>query len=67
MADIIDIEILPDGSIKVTTDKISAGNHRNADELVKLMASLMGGEVTTEEATKKRSHTHHVSEDRLKQ
>ena len=63
--DNINIEILADGSIKVTSDKISAGNHRNADELLKLMGSLMGGEVVEEK--QRHSHVEQVVERRLKQ
>ena len=41
--DEIEIEILPDGTLKITTDKISQANHRNADELMEFLAQKMGG------------------------
>ena len=43
--DDIKITIRDDGSLAVTTDQISAPNHRNADELLQLLQTLMGGDV----------------------
>ena len=54
--DIINIEVLDDGTLKVTTDQISGANHRNADELLKLVDQLMGGE--TQKARRKETHSH---------
>ena len=42
--DRIKIEILEDGTIKVTTDPISGPNHVNAEGFLRQMASLAGGE-----------------------
>lgn len=59
--DTIEIEILEDGRVKVTTDKISVGNHRNADELLQLIETLMAGKV--ESIKRKQGHGHvHVHE-----
>lgn len=52
--DEINIEILPDGLIKTTTDKIGQANHSNAESFLREMARLAGG-VT---ATKKNPHAH---------
>ena len=48
MSDTMTVEILEDGSIKVTSGQISGGNHRSADELLEVMGELMGGEVDEE-------------------
>ncbi len=47
-ADVMTVEILEDGSIKITTGSVSGGNHRSADELLEVMGELMGGKVTEE-------------------
>lgn len=39
------IEILPDGTIKSTTDPISGANHANAEGFLREMARLAGGTV----------------------
>ena len=59
MPDTMSIEILSDGTIKVTTDPISAANHANADAFLKCIAQLAGGEVTRE----KRPDRHHAHQD----
>jgi hypothetical protein len=51
--DLMQIEVLPDGAIKVTTDFVSAPNHVNAEGLLKLMSRLMGGETAI---TRRRDH-----------
>lgn len=51
--DTITITILPDGTIKVSTDEISPDNHLSADRFVREMARLAGGETTIEQ-----KHTH---------
>ena len=40
------IEILKDGTIKTTTDAVSAANHDDAEEFLKAMATLAGGKTT---------------------
>lgn len=44
MPDQLNIEILDDGTVVVSSDQISAGNHRGAEELLKVLETLMGGE-----------------------
>lgn len=46
--DLIEIEILENGTAKITTPSISDANHAVADELVKKLKTLLGGEVTVE-------------------
>lgn len=55
--DTIEIEILPDGTIKVLTDGISQPNHLSADRFLAEMAKLTGGEVKIEKRTG-HAHTH---------
>jgi hypothetical protein len=54
--DELEIEILPDGTIKVQTDKVSAANHVNAEAFLKFMAELAGGKSTRT----RRGHHHHA-------
>lgn len=55
MADIMRVEILPDGTIKTTTDPISGANHQTAENFLKTVTTLTGGDVTRQ----KRGNTHH--------
>jgi len=48
MADRIRVQILPDGRVKISTDEISATNHRSADALLKGIQNELGGETTSE-------------------
>jgi len=41
------IEILEDGTIKTTTDEVGTANHDNAEQFLRAMARLAGGETTT--------------------
>jgi hypothetical protein len=56
------IEILADGTIKTTTDPISAANHDNAERFLKTIADLAGGETKrvkrTDPDAMKRAHHH---------
>lgn len=54
-SDKIKIEVLRDGTIKTTTDPISAANHQNAEAFLKGMARLLGGETIRH----RRSDVHH--------
>lgn len=45
-ADKMTIEILEDGTIKTTSDKISIPNHASAEAFLKDVARLAGGEST---------------------
>lgn len=49
--DNISIEILKDGSLKITTDKISGPNHVRAESLIRELIELSGGK-----ADKKHRH-----------
>lgn len=44
MSDTINIEILPDGTLKIITDKVSAPNHINAEKLIGEIIKDAGGE-----------------------
>ena len=58
-ADNIEIEFLPDGSLKISTDKVSAPNHSNAEKFLLDLARGMGGKTTrTRKAGAVHSHTH---------
>jgi len=63
--DSIKIEILDDGTIKITTDPISSANHKNADQLMEFFAKMTGGPVTVTKRKEAglrqmqtRTHTH---------
>lgn len=55
--DAINIEVLADGTIKVTTDQVSMPNHQNAEEFLRFMAELAGGKQTR--VRKAGAHHHH--------
>lgn len=64
--DTIEVEILEDGSIKASiAGKVSPGNHRNADEALRLLAQLMGGDVEVERIGE--AHTHQRATERARQ
>lgn len=56
--DKFNIEILPDGSMKITTDKVSDANHVQAENLIKEMFRLAGGEVEIKHRHGKQQHVH---------
>jgi hypothetical protein len=62
--DKINIEILEDGQLKITTDSISSVNHCSADELLKMISDLMGG--TTTKTKIRHGHTHAVNGTTIK-
>jgi hypothetical protein len=53
MSDTITVEILPDGTIKTTTDPISPANHQSAEAMLNGFTVLAGGP-----ATRKARHGH---------
>lgn len=57
--DTFKVEILGDGSIKVTTDPISPANHMNAEALLTNIARLAGGETKRERRPDAHTHSHH--------
>ena len=61
--DTMKIEILDDGTIKLTSDPISAPNHASAAQFFKTIARLCGGEVkTVKRSDAVHSHHHHEHE-----
>jgi hypothetical protein len=57
--DTLTIEILEDGTIKTTSDAVSAANHESAEQFLKSMAHLAGGETTREQRKDvKHGHVH---------
>ena len=58
MSDKMIITILPDGSIKVQTDKISAPNHMEAEVLLARLEELAGGKTEVEHTGHGHGHTH---------
>jgi len=61
--DTLEIEILPDGTIKTTTSKVSAANHKAADEFMAMIAKLTGGKTTKQ----KRKHSVSHLQNRINQ
>ena len=55
--DMLIIEILEDGTIKTTSDTVSAANHESAEQFLRGIARLAGGE-TTREVRKDVRHNH---------
>ena len=53
----ITVEILPDGRIKIDTGDMSGPTHTSADNFLKSVERLMGGEVEVQK--RRESHTHH--------
>lgn len=58
MGDTLQIEILPDGTVKTTTDPISMQNHQSAEAFLKGVTALTGGAVTRQARGNKHTHTH---------
>ncbi len=57
--DQIQIEILPDGTVKVTTDSVSAPNHLSAEQFLREMSRMLGGDVSKVKRSQVHQHTHH--------
>ena len=58
--DQLKIEILEDGTIKTTSDDVSAANHDTAEQFLRAMARLAGGETVREDRKDIKGHHHHV-------
>lgn len=56
--DIIKGTILDEGTIKSTTDAISATNHTSADKFFKHLTELMAGETVVEKRKDIHGHAH---------
>ena len=53
------IEILEDGTISVDSDSFDPTVHKSADEFVRYLGEMMGGQVVVKEKrTHAKSHTH---------
>lgn len=57
--DILEIEILPDGTLRISTDQISPANHINADQFLIFLAELAGGKVTKTKNRREQINVHH--------
>ncbi len=55
--DVIQVEVLPDGTIKTTTDPISPANHQSAEAFLAGVTALTGGAV---ERKRRGAHHHHT-------
>ena len=58
MSDIINVEILEDGTISYQTDKISGTNHASADSFLKELEEALGGKVVVKLIPHKEAHQH---------
>jgi hypothetical protein len=58
------VQILEDGTVKVTTGKIGAQNHMSADAMLAYLAKLLGGK-TTIESRGDHAHVHTHGEDHV--
>lgn len=56
--DVINIEILEDGTIKFQTDKVSQANHTSADEFLKIIEEHTTKRIITD-TKKKHNHLHY--------
>jgi len=54
--DKLEIEVLADGTLKISTDKVSMPNHANAEALLREIISGMGGKVDRKRKTIGHSH-----------
>jgi hypothetical protein len=57
--DIIKIEILEDGVVSVTTDKVDDVNHVSADALLEAITTMCGGNRLTKHRDVDEAHNHH--------
>jgi hypothetical protein len=60
--DVIKGTILPNGMVKLETDRVSAPNHMSADRLLKMFHEALGGETAIE---RKKTHGHVHTHDHL--
>lgn len=54
------IEILGNGTIKTTSDRVSVANHDNAEQFLRAMARMAGGETKREARKDVKAHHQHV-------
>jgi hypothetical protein len=58
MADKMIITVLPDGSLKIETDKVSMPNHTNAEGLIRVLCTDIGGPIERKHKHGTHEHTH---------
>jgi len=58
MPDIINLTILPDGTLKLETDKVSMQNHLNAENFLREIGKVAGGKITVTHKHGAHSHSH---------
>lgn len=56
--DVITVERLENGMLKITTDAISPANHVNATQFTDVLIKRMGGEAEWEKRTDVEEHVH---------
>jgi hypothetical protein len=56
--DVMECEILADGTIKTATDSVSPANHRSADEFLEMITKLTGGAVANIRKPGHEGHLH---------
>lgn len=54
----MDIRILEDGTVRTETSDMAGVSHKAADDFLKVLAELLGGEVTDVKLVKGHSHQH---------
>lgn len=59
-ADKMEVEILPDGSLKVSIDPVSSANHGSAEKMLLEMLRALGGDIETKHKHGKKYHSHSV-------
>ena len=64
MSDTMVIEVLPDGTIRTTTDPISPANHQSAEAFLNQVTTLAGGAVSRQRRGAKHAHTHAHEHDK---
>jgi hypothetical protein len=63
MPDIIKVEVLEDGSLKIETDAVSMPNHAGAESLLREMSKEMGGKADRTRKVKVGQTIHEHSHD----
>lgn len=58
MADIIEVTILPDGSIKMETSKVSGPNHTSAENFLRDVEAAAGVKAKRSRRAERHAHVH---------
>lgn len=58
MADVLTVEVLEDGTLKISTDAVSMPNHTNAEGLLRELSKEMGGDTVRVKKAGVHTHTH---------